>query len=523
MLKTEAANRSMATTGLTSRGVSDTGTHAGSRSIAGVLIVAAAILLLHLLTNTRYGFHRDELQFLSDALHLDWGYVAYPPLTPFIERFSIAIFGFSLEGLRLFSVFAQVAIVIVAGLIARTLGGSRLAQTMAALAVALSPIALFEGTEFQYTTFEQLAWVLAMYGVVRLLKEENDRWWLWIGVFAGLGMMAKYTVAFFVVALLAGFLLTPARRLLASRWFALGCTATVVICLPNLIWQFRHNFISLQFLQHIHARDLRIGRGSARDFWIFQALVCANAFALPLVIAGVVAAWRSKRYRAIAFAFVLTVLLFGLTRGRGYYTSAVFPAVVAFGAVAVTAWLPTVRTFLRRGILILLWAGLLVAGGYASAMLVPIATGGPLKAFALAHSEDLREEQGWDTFVQTVAQVRDTLTPAQRASLGVITANYGEQGAVEVLGRNYGLPAPISTTNSAWLRGYPTPQPTTLIVAGLDSEDANAAFTNCQLAAHVPYAANLDNEESKYHPDIFLCGPPRLPWPDFWRKYQQFG
>lgn len=169
MLKTDAANHSMATTDVTPQGLS--GAHTGSRSIVGILIVAAAILLLHLFTNMRYGFHRDELQFLSDALHLDWGYVAYPSLTPFVERISIAIFGFSLQGLRLCSVFAQVAIVIVAGLIARTLGGSPLTQTTAALAAALSPIALFEGTEFQYTTFEQLAWVLAMYRVVRFLND----------------------------------------------------------------------------------------------------------------------------------------------------------------------------------------------------------------------------------------------------------------------------------------------------------------------------------------------------------------
>ena len=43
--------------------------------------IAAAVTLLHLLTNGRYGFHRDEWQFLSDARHLDWGFVAYPPLT----------------------------------------------------------------------------------------------------------------------------------------------------------------------------------------------------------------------------------------------------------------------------------------------------------------------------------------------------------------------------------------------------------------------------------------------------------
>ena len=311
------------------------GGRAKSRDLLPVFTIAAAIVLLHLLTNMRYGFHRDELQFLSDALHLDWGYVAYPPLTPFVERLSMAFFGFSLDGLRLFSVLAQAGIIITSGLIARRLGGNRIAIAIAALAVALAPIAIFEGTEFQYTTFEQFAWVLATYGVVRLLDSEDERWWIWIAAFTGLGIMAKYTVIFFLAALLVGFLFTPARRYLASRWFLLGCGLTVLIVLPNLLWQVHHNFISLHFLEHIHARDLRIGRGSARDFWLFQALLCANPFALPLTIAGVIAAWRSMRYRALSIAFLLTILSFAATKGRGYYTAAVYPVMIAFGAVAI--------------------------------------------------------------------------------------------------------------------------------------------------------------------------------------------
>src|SRR5579883_1416462 len=69
--------------------------------------IAVADALLHIATNGRYGFHRDELQFLTDARHLDWGFVSYPPLTPLLEHVSMAMFGLSLGGLRLFSVIAQ--------------------------------------------------------------------------------------------------------------------------------------------------------------------------------------------------------------------------------------------------------------------------------------------------------------------------------------------------------------------------------------------------------------------------------
>src|SRR5215470_18458841 len=91
-----------------------------------LLAIAAAMALLHILTNGRYGFHRDELQFLTDARHLDWGFVAYPPFTPFVERIELGIFGLSLVGLRLFSVIAQALAIVVTGLMTREFGGGRL-------------------------------------------------------------------------------------------------------------------------------------------------------------------------------------------------------------------------------------------------------------------------------------------------------------------------------------------------------------------------------------------------------------
>ena len=499
-----------------------TGVRARGVSLAAVAI-AAAVLLLHLCTNMRYGLHRDELQVLSDAMHLDWGYITYPPLTPFLERIAHSLFGMSLVGLRLFSALAQAAIVVVAALMARELGGGRLAQGAAALAVALSPIALFEGTEFQYSSYEQFAWVLVTYGVVRLLTSEEARWWLWIGVFAAVGLLAKYTVVLFVVALLLGFALSPARRLMLNRWFVAGCATTVLLLLPNVIWQMRHNFVSYHFLQHIHARDVRIGRGSAKQFWLGQTLLCANAFALPLWISGTVVALRSRRYRPLGWAFVLTVALLALSRGRGYYQAAAFPVVIAIGAVAAETWLQDRRNRLRR-VLIGAWIfGVVAYGGFVAAVLIPFASSGPLRDFALKHNEDLREEIGWDDLVQNVAVVRDSLPAEQQQHLGILASNYGEAGAVEMLGPQYHLPAPLNWTNSGWLRGYPEPPPTTVIVLGLDREEADTRFSACRLAAHTGNREGVANEESRYHRDIFVCGPPRLPWPEFWRKEQHFG
>src|SRR5581483_679532 len=143
------------------------------RDITPVLAIAALFGIGHMLTNGQYGFHRDEWQFLSDAQHLDWGFVPYPPLTAALEYLGLKLFGLSLIGLRLFSVLAQVLVILAGGLMARDLGGGRLAQIFAAVAVALSPLPLFEATEFRYSSFDLLWWVLIAWCVIRLLRDDE--------------------------------------------------------------------------------------------------------------------------------------------------------------------------------------------------------------------------------------------------------------------------------------------------------------------------------------------------------------
>ena len=491
-----------------------------AKTLAPVMF-AAAVSLFHLLTNHNYGFHRDELQVLSDARHLDWGFVPYPPLTPFVERLGMAIFGISLTGLRLFSVIAEALAIVVTGRMARELGGGKLAQTTAALVVALSPLPLFEGTEFQYTTFDYLWWVLIAYFVIRLLKTENPRWWLAIGATVGVGLQTKYTICFLVAGILSGLLLTKNRQFLLSGWFWGGAALALVIFLPNLVWQVRHHFISLHFLQHIHARD--VGEGRAQGFVSQQFLICTNLFSAPVWIAGLLAFLRDRRYRMLAWMYLVPFALFFFSKGRFYYVAAAYPMLMAMGAVAGESWVASLSRMWRRTVEAVFFTGLAACGLYICALILPIASSGKLRDFALANNGDLREEIGWSELVKTVAGIRDSLPPEQQRSLGVLVGNYGEQGAVEILGQPVHLPVPISMTNSAWLRGYPVPPPSTLIVLGFSREDAEQAFTSCRLAGHNGNPFGIKNEESEYHPDIFVCGGPRLGWPEFWKEYQSFG
>lgn len=489
--------------------------------IMPVLVIGLLFGAVHMLTNGQYGFHRDEWQFLSDAQHMDWGFVPYPPLTAAVEHLSMNVFGLSLVGLRLISVLAQVLVIVVSGLMASDLGGGRLAQIFAAIAVALSPLPIFEATEFQYSSFDMLWWVLIAWSAIRLLRDNEPRWWVAIGLFAGLGLQTKYSIAFELAGVLVGVLLTDARRYVTSGWFWAGGAIALLIFSPNLVWLIRHDFISYHFLQGIHARDVNEGR--AEGFLRGQFVMNANLFAAPVWLAGLFAYFSDRRYRMLAWMYLVPLLLFLFARGRFYYTCGAYPMLVAMGSVIGGRWLHTMRPAWRIGIVTLLFTGVFAIGLYAMFCLVPFASSGPLRDFALRKSGDLREEVGWNELVVQVAAIRDALPPDQRVNLGIAVGNYGEAGAIALLGQKYHLPTPITAVNSGWLRGYPQTPPSAFIVLGSSRERVDELFTGCRLAGHVTNAWGVVNEESQYHPDIFVCGPTRKPLSELWRYGPEFG
>src|SRR5580658_4278626 len=303
---------------------------AWSSDSAVLIYFAAGTVLVQLLDGGRYGFHRDELATLDDARHLAWGFVAYPPITPFLGRISLTLFGMSLLGFRFFAVSAQAIAVVLTGLMARHFGGGRGAQLVAAAAAV--PFCLASGALMQYVAFDYLFWVLTAYFVARLLKSEDPRWWVAIGCTIGLGMMTKYTMGFLAVGIVVGVLLTRSRRHLTSKWLWIGVALSILVFLPNLIWQVQHHFISLDFLHHIHERDVRIGR--TKGFLPDQLKLTLLAF--PLWLAGLYFYLGSKagsRFRMLGWMYVVPLVLFIVAKGRGYYLGAAYPMLYAAGAV----------------------------------------------------------------------------------------------------------------------------------------------------------------------------------------------
>jgi hypothetical protein len=486
-----------------------------------LIAIALATVIAHLIVGNRYGFHRDELQVLDDARHLAWGYVVYPPATPFFARLSLILFGTSIVGFRIFASLAEAIAVVVAGLMARELGGRRGAQIIAA--VAGIPFCLAAGAVMQYVSFDYLAWVLTSYLMVRLLRSNDARWWLAISASIGFGFMAKYGMAFYLAGIIGGILLTDARRFFRSKWLYLGIALCVVICLPNLIWQMRHHYISLDFLHDIHARDVRIGR---TKYFLPQQLEITT-LAFPLAIAGLwfyFFAANGKRFRTLGWMYVIPLVIFIAAKGRAYYMAGAYPMLYAAGAVWGEQWLAGMReSWTRISVRTLAWIVLTADVALASAFFMPLA---PVNTPWFKHAShvqgDFVEEFGWPELVETIAKVRNQLPPEQRAHTAVLVGNYGEAGAVDLYGPALGLPNAISGINSYWFNGYGDPPPQTLIVVGINQHFVDSNFTGCRLAAKVSNREGIENEETS-HANIFICGPPQKGWSEFWKDFHYYG
>jgi hypothetical protein len=502
-----------------------------------VIWIAVGTVLVHLATGSRYGFDRDELMALEDARHLAWGYVQYPPITAFFGRLSLALFGTSLVGFRFFASVAQAAAIVLTGLMAKTMGGEKWAQVTSALAAV--PFCLGGGSLMQYISFDYLCWVLVAYCVTKVAAETSEqdskiatilrgeRWWLGAGLGMGLGMLSKYTMAFFVLGVVAGILLTRMRAHLRSPSLWLGVVLAWLIFLPNLVWQWRHNFISIEFLKFLHVRDV----GEGLTDWFLPSQMELTLLALPMAIAGL---WfffftaEGKRFRVLGWMYVVPLLLFLLLRGRDYYLAPAYPMLYAAGAVWAErkfkiasqqgiagnsgAWLPRV-----------LWACLILDIVVAALVALPIApVNSPWWKFAASVDTVLPEEIGWPEFVEAVAAVHDRLPVGERASAGILAGNYGEIGALNLYGEKHGLPKAISGVNSSWERGYGYPPPDTLIVVGYTREFLEAEFSSCQVGGRIWNRYGILNEEATEDVEIYVCRGLKEPWPQFWPKARRF-
>jgi hypothetical protein len=489
-----------------------------------LILIPLVVVTLHILTNNQYGFHRDELDLLMNARQLDWGYVAYPPLSPFLARIGLELFGSSLRGLRVFPALAQGIVVLLTMLMARDFDAKRPGQIVAGLSAGIAPVAMVAGTLLQYMSFDYLWWVVVAFFLVRLIKTTDPRWWLGVGTGIGLGMMTKFTIVFWAAGVVVAVLATPLRRYLRSRWLWLGAALALLIYLPNLIWQIQHNFISLDFLAAIHARDIAWGR--TEGFLTDQLYATTSPTTLPLWIIGLFFCFFSnngKTYRPLAYLFLTTFFLLLVSRGRGYYLAPAYAMLLAAGSARWEYWLTqrSARHFSAGWQAT--WITLSISFVTAVVIMKPVV---PINSALWPITSDINDNVvemiGWQELTAQIAQIYADIPQFEKPKTVILAGNYGEAGALDLYGSEYDLPPVISGSNSLWQRGYGNFEPESVIVVGFERQYADHFFKVCKQVGTISNQYGVRNEESSFHTSLFICHQPRQSWEVLWTDMQWF-
>src|SRR5438874_4856248 len=266
--------------------------------IAGLALVA---LIVHLLTIHRYGYFRDELYYIACARHLDFGYVDLAPLSAFLLRIELILFGSSLFALRIFPALTSALTIVFAGILTRELGGRTWAIALACTSMFGSLFFLAVGNFYSPNVYEPLFWTGAIYLLCRIINGAPSRNWIWFGVVVGFGIQNKHSMVFFGVAIALAILLTPERRHLAQKWIWLGGLIALVIALPNIIWQIDRGWPTWVLLHGIAKSNKNVVLSPWEFF--FQQITLMNPATFPLWFGGLIwlfVSHEGRRYRAIA-------------------------------------------------------------------------------------------------------------------------------------------------------------------------------------------------------------------------------
>jgi 4-amino-4-deoxy-L-arabinose transferase-like glycosyltransferase len=496
---------------------------------ASVVLVQAAIkLIAHLTVNLRtpYGFHRDELLYLGMGRHLQlWG-MDFPPGIAIVAEVSRTLLGDSLAAIRIFPALFGAGVLVLAALIARELGGGRIAQGLAAFCVLTSPLFLRSANLLQPVVMDQLIWAAALYALLRLCRGYGPGGWLLLGLVLGLGLLTKFSVAFIGLAIAAAVFLSPLRGALLTPWPWIGLAVALAVGSPSLVGQIRLGFPVLAQLADLRAGQL--GRIGPADFLLGQLLWGPATLLAIIGLYGLLAVPSLRHFRALGWSCLAALLILLLLQGKSYYAGPLHPPLFAAGAVLFErAARGLVGEILQVATVAVLFAFAVVILPLGVPILPPPAMASYVHALGVEEAvrtntgqvgtlpQDYADMLGWEEQAAAVARVYHALPAEKRERAVVVAGNYGEAGALEYYGPRYGLPEVVSPAGSYWFFG-PGERPGDIVITiGVAADDLRRYFDSVENAGTVNHPWAVEEER---HLTINVGTGPRTTLQQLWRS-----
>jgi hypothetical protein len=489
--------------------------------------LAIASVAIHFMVTNNLEYHRDELLYFSLGLHPSAGYATVPPMIGWIAWLMQNIFGYSIYAVRIFPALLSGLMVILISEITGELGGKTYARILACTGFIISGFALRTYILFQPVHIDLFFWTLTIYVIIRYINTSSSRFLFLLGVIAGVALLNKYLIALLFISLFAIIPFTDYRKVFTEKKFWLGILAGFVIFLPNLTWQFLHGLPVISHLSELERTQLvNVDR---KGFMIDQLLM--PSLATFFTIAGLIYLFINKsatKYRFLGITAILTVLILFILRGKSYYTQGIFPFLIAAGAVSYEKLLKNIWSRILLPVLLVVFTLPIVPFSlpvYKADSLVRyfsrlekekgIVIGRRFEDGSI-HSlpQDYADMLGWEELT-SIANKAYQMVPDKKSCF-IYCENYGQAGAITIIGKKYGLPEAISFHESFlyWIPKQFNPDISSFIYINDElGEDVNKLFRKI---TNVGSISNRDARE--FGTTVYLCEDPVLSFNKFWAE-----
>ncbi|MES3018879.1 MAG: glycosyltransferase family 39 protein [Bacteroidota bacterium] len=497
-----------------------------AKELQVILFFSILKLILHLVSNSNFGFHRDELLYMAMSEHIDWGYKEVPPFIAGISWFSYAFLGDSVFAMRVLPSIASALIVFMTGLFVISMNGRRFSIVVACSAMVISPSFLASGYLLQPVVFDQLFWVVSAYLLLKHIQTRKTNYIYLLGLAAGIGMLTKYTMAFFIFSLIVAVLISPQRKVLLNKAWIFSFFIAFVIFLPNLIWQINHDLPVISHMQELKETQLNY----INPFNFVLQILIIHASASVIWLSGLFYLFftkSNKRYIFIAYSFIIVVALLLALNGKVYYSFGAFPMLFAAGGICLHKVLGSIVAPFRYAAVTLLLAP--------SLLLVPtvipiLPFSSTLRFFEFttssglefpvkwedqqrhATTQDYADMLGWEEIAKHAKAAYQKIPKEERSRTTLIAGNYGLAGAIQHYAGKYDLPEPVSLSSSFALWSPDSIETKYIIMIDDDIKDIASAFGTKVNIGKVenPYAREKDT-------GIYLLSEPLVDINNFYK------
>ena len=484
-----------------------------------ILILSTVKFIVQWVGNQNYGFHRDELLHLSVSEHLDWGFMEFPPFIGVVGKISYWLFDYSLLGMRLFPTLVGVGILILCCLIAKELGGKSKAVLLSGICILAFLPFYRNHTLFQPVAFDQLFWTLGFYFIIKFINTQNKKYLILLGITLGSGLMTKYTILVWAFGIFVGLIFYQKGKVFKNKWLYLSAFISLLIFLPNIIWQAQNDFPLLRHLQALNNKQLygihpmEFGLEQLKyPFTLVISLLGISAFLIDKNL---------KKYRTIGIAALVIFFTMWILHSKAYYIFAIYPVLFAGGAVKIESLLsgkPS-RVYLVAVIVLL-------PSIYFIPEAIPIL---PIEQFVeykgleekngrIELTGDYADMFGWEEQVKLVDSVYQSLSPEEKSNCVLWAENYGEAGALKILGKKYGLPNPISRHGSFWTWGYGNKNADVWISIGNEKPSVEYVFEEVELVKIITHKYAIEEENGI---PLYICRKPKIDIDKWWKNYEK--